>query len=576
MSQNDVAKKNIFLGYAISSIWNWLAFGGPSSIWNWLLFDFVFRKLTWSGEIFTPLMLGVHSSHLHIHILSLPLSASLCLAFACFAWLCLPLPLPTSACLCLPACLRACLPACLPAAPACLCVPVFAGRAEQAMENSWDSRVSGSGDKKIKGPDNPTRQLLPIITTKCCSGDGEGRKDKGGGGGSWSKTKLCVTKLYVKAGVWRRKMVCVTKMCVKDGVCESGVWKRACDKVVWERWCVTKWCVKDGVAKDGVWQSCAWKMEWWKMVRGKVVYEIWCVTKWRVKDGVWKMVCHGVSKMVCDKVVCERWCVTKWCVTKRCVKDGVWRSGVWKMLWWKMVCERWSVPVCERWWVTKWCVKDGVVKDGVRQSGVWKMVCDKTKVDVAKCHACHVKRRWMSPSAMPATQSAAASPATNPVQARRQGQPSALSATPATQNEGGCRQVPRMPRKVDVSKSHSCHVKRRCMSRSATPAMQSGTAPRATNGDQARHQVQQVPRLPMLPMSTSATPATWTKVDVTKCRACHAKRRWMSPSATPATWNEGGCHQAPRLPRKVTRRPGRPTERATKCNKCHACHAKRR
>jgi hypothetical protein len=42
------------------------------------------------------------------------------------------------------------------------------------MENSWDSRVSGSGDKKIKGPDNPTRQLLPIITTKCCSGDGDG------------------------------------------------------------------------------------------------------------------------------------------------------------------------------------------------------------------------------------------------------------------------------------------------------------------------------------------------------------------------------------------------------------------
>ena len=25
------------------------------------------------------------------------------------------------------------------------------------------------------------------------------------------------------------------------------------------------------------------------------------------------------------------------------------------------------------------------------------------------------------------------------------------------------------------------------------------------------------------------------RVDVTKCHACHAKRRWMSPSATPAT-----------------------------------------
>ena len=86
--------------------------------------------------------------------------------------------------------------------------------------------------KLIKGPDNPTRQLLPIMSTKCCSGDGGGRKDKGGGGGPRSKTKLCVTKLYVKDGVWQRKMVCVTKLCVKDGVFESCVWKRACDKVV--------------------------------------------------------------------------------------------------------------------------------------------------------------------------------------------------------------------------------------------------------------------------------------------------------------------------------------------------------
>ena len=58
----------------------------------------------------------------------------------------------------------------------------------------------------LKGPDNPTRQLLPIMSTKCCSGDGERRKDKGCGGGPTSKTKLCVTKLYVK-----------------DGVCESSV-----------------------------------------------------------------------------------------------------------------------------------------------------------------------------------------------------------------------------------------------------------------------------------------------------------------------------------------------------------------
>ena len=54
--------------------------------------------------------------------------------------------------------------------------------------------------QKIKGPDDPTRQLLPTMNTKCCSGDGERRKDKGCGGGPTSKTKLCVTKLYVKDG----------------------------------------------------------------------------------------------------------------------------------------------------------------------------------------------------------------------------------------------------------------------------------------------------------------------------------------------------------------------------------------
>ena len=55
----------------------------------------------------------------------------------------------------------------------------------------------------------------------------------------------------------------------------------------------------------------------------------------------------------------------------------------------------------------------------------------KTEVDVTKCHTCQAKRRWMSPRATPATQSAAASPATSRAQARHQIQPSAASATPA-------------------------------------------------------------------------------------------------------------------------------------------------
>ena len=37
------------------------------------------------------------------------------------------------------------------------------------------------------------------------------------------------------------------------------------------------------------------------------------------------------------------------------------------------------------------------------------------------------------------------------------------------------------------------------------------------------------------------------------------RRRWMSTSATPTTQNEGGCHQVPRLPRKMPRRHRRPS-----------------
>ena len=40
-------------------------------------------------------------------------------------------------------------------------------------------------------------------------------------------------------------------------------------------------------------------------------------------------------------------------------------------------------------------------------------------------------------------------------------QPSAVSATPATQSEGRCHEVPRLPHKVkvDVTKCHACHAK---------------------------------------------------------------------------------------------------------------------
>ena len=202
----------------------------------------------------------------------------------------------------------------------------------------------------------------------------------------------------------------------------------------------------------------------------------------------------------------------------------------------------------------------------------------KTKVDVRLRHPCHVKPSWMSPSATPATQSAAASRATKRAQARH----------PVLW-------VPCLPRKttVDVRLCHACHVKPRWMSPSATPATQSAAASCATKRAQARHPVPWVPRLPCK-----------TTVDVRLCHACHAKRPWLwdcaTPAtrnqsechqvpanakrpwmwdcATPATWNQSGCHQVPRLLRKVPRRHARPSgpKRATQCHECHACHAKRR
>jgi hypothetical protein len=65
---------------------------------------------------------------------------------------------------------------------------------------TWFSHTHTRG--KIKGPDNPATQLLPTMSKKCCSGDGEGRKDKGGGGG---------------------KMMCDKVVYVKDSVVEDGV-----------------------------------------------------------------------------------------------------------------------------------------------------------------------------------------------------------------------------------------------------------------------------------------------------------------------------------------------------------------
>ena len=280
-------------------------------------------------------------------------------------------------------------------------------------------------------------------------------------------------------------MVCDEgRWCV--GVWQSSVWNMVCVKVVCERERVTKLCVK-----DGVWPSGVWKMVW--------------------------------RKMMCDKVVCERWCGERWCV---------WQSYVWKMVWWKMVCDK---VVCERWCVTKWCVKEGVSKMVPR-------LPRKTMVDVSLCHTCHVKMK------VDVTKYHACHANSRGVTGDKSGPsapPSPISATSATQNDGGCKFVPRLPRemKVDVTKYHACHANSR-----------------GVTGDKSG------PSAPPSPKRSQ------------KCHVCHARRRWMWVCTTPAPWNEGGCHQVPRLPRKQPRRHGRQirTKRATQCHKCHACHAKRR
>ena len=366
--------------------------------------------------------------------------------------------------------------------------------------------------------------------------------------------------------------------------------------MVCERWCVTKMVCKRGCVKDGVWQSGVWKM----------VCQRWWVTMWCVKDGAWKM--------VGDKVGCERWCV----------KDGVWQSGVWKR-----VCQSWCHAChAKRPWMCN-CATPATWNQG--ECHQVPRLPRETKVDVTKCHACHAKCRGVT--------GAQASPSAPP---------SAICPTPATQNDGGCEFVPRLPRetKVDVSLCHACHAK--C--RGVTGAQASPSAPPraicptpATQNDGGCDFVPRLPRETTVdvrlchachakcrgvtgaqaspsapPSAICPTPATQndggcefvprlpreTTVDVTKCHACHAKCRGVTgdksgPSAphstmsgtpatqndggcefcaTPATWNEGGCHQVPRLPRKVPRRHRRQirTKRATQYHECHTCHAKRR
>ena len=135
----------------------------------------------------------------------------------------------------------------------------------------------------------------------------------------------------------------------------------------------------------------------------------------------------------------------------------------------------------------RWCVKDGVCDTVVCERWCVKMVCGEVP----------------------------------------HGQPSATSATPATQMKGQCHQMPHLPRKWKA-KRHACHA-------NGTKCHAGHARWRSAPRDQAR------PSAPPEPAQCH------------KCHACHANGRSMSPSATCATQSGAAPRpvpQVPRLPRK--------------------------
>ena len=277
-----------------------------------------------------------------------------------------------------------------------------------------------------------------------------------------------VTKLWERWCVCL--CVCVTNWCVKDGLAKDGVWQS---------------CVKDGVVKDGVRQSCVWKMVWWKMVCDKVVCERWCGERWCetkccVKDGVWKMVCDGVWEMICPtpatqndsrcefvpRLPRETKVDVRLCHACHAKCRGV--TGAQSRP--KGATQYHKCHAChvKRRWIsgcatptTQSGAASQAPNPGPRAPPSTICVTPATQNDGRcefMCHACHVKRRWISGCATPATQSDAASQAPNP---GPRAPPSTISATAATQNDGRCEFVPRLPRetKVDLRLCHACHAK---------------------------------------------------------------------------------------------------------------------
>ena len=359
---------------------------------------------------------------------------------------------------------------------------------------------------KIKGPDNPTSQLLPILSFKGCSADGEGRKDKGGG------ERLCVKVCEKIVCMHVRTYVCMY-VCVRTNQTKRATQCHQCHAT-------------PATQNDG---RC-------EFVPRLARHPVPSVPRMP------RNACHATPTTQNDGRRCEF-------VPRLPRKTTV------------------DVTLCHTYHAKCRDVTDitgdqasPYVKDAGWQSCVWKMVSDKV-------HACHAKRWWIWDCATPATQKHAKWRGVTGVtgvtgdQASPSAPPSAMSATPATRNDGGCEIVPRLPRKtkVDVRLCHAFHAKCRGVtgvtgdqaSPSAPPSAMSATPATQNEGEI-------VPRLPRKVArrhGRHGRPSQSKRAtQCHECHACHAKRWWMWDGATPATRNEGGCEIAPRLPRKVPRR----------------------
>ena len=114
---------------------------------------------------------------------------------------------------------------------------------------------------------------------------------------------------------------------------------------------------------------------------------------------------------------------------------------------------------------------------------------------------------------------------------RDQGQPSAISAMLATQSDGRCDQVPRLPRRTKSISPSAMHATQNEGGCHQVPRLPRKSAARSRRPKRATRP-SPVPKVPRLPRKA--------KADVTKCHACDAKCKWTSPSATLATQKRRG------------------------------------